>query len=131
MCVIIRWIQIFRHRIITFNKESIGAAFGRAPQGRGAPLWMLSLLNVIILCLNIWIQRIMTPILYSSYMLSYIYIYIYIYITPMDISYLGCGKRLGALLWQQKNLGGRYFGCRKNMGRRYFGCRKNTCARIV
>ena len=25
------------------DRESIGAAFGRAPQGRGAPLWMLSL----------------------------------------------------------------------------------------
>ena len=49
MGVIIRWIQIFRHRIITFNKESKGAAFGRAPQGRGAPLWMLSLLNLTIL----------------------------------------------------------------------------------
>ena len=62
------------------DKETIGAAFGRAPQGRGAPLWMLSLLNVIILCLNIWIQRIMTPILYSYCMISYMYTYIYIYI---------------------------------------------------
>ena len=38
------------HRIIRFNNESIGAAFGRAPHGRGAPLWMLSLLNLMILC---------------------------------------------------------------------------------
>ena len=43
MCIIPR-------RTWTFNKESIGAAFGRAPQGRGAPLWMLSLLNLMILC---------------------------------------------------------------------------------
>ena len=83
MGVIIRWIQIFRHRRITFNKESKGAAFGRAPQGRGAPLWMLSLLNVIIICLSIWIQRITTPILYSSCMASYIYIYIlHLWISP-------------------------------------------------
>ena len=38
---------ISRHGIMRFSKESIGAAFGRAPQGRGAPLWLLSLLNLI------------------------------------------------------------------------------------
>ena len=41
------------------SKENKGAAFGRAPQGRGAPLWMLSLLNLIILSLN-------TPVLCLS-----------------------------------------------------------------
>ena len=45
--------RISGHRIIRFNKESIGAASGRAPQGRGAPLWLLSLLNLIILCPDI------------------------------------------------------------------------------
>ena len=50
--IILHRTYIFRHRTIIFNKESKGAAFGRAPQGRGAPLCMLSLLNMIILCLN-------------------------------------------------------------------------------
>ena len=45
-----------------FNKESIGAASGRAPQGCGAPLWLLSLLNMIILCLHIWILCIIISI---------------------------------------------------------------------
>ena len=49
--------HISRHRIIRFNKESIGAAFGRAPQGRGAPLWMLSLFNVVVLCLRMHTLR--------------------------------------------------------------------------
>ena len=35
--------HVSRPRILRLDKESIGAAFGRAPQGRGAPLWMLSL----------------------------------------------------------------------------------------
>ena len=35
--------HLFRPRILRLDKESIGAAFGRAPQGRSAPLWMLSL----------------------------------------------------------------------------------------
>ena len=41
-----------RHRIIRFNNESIGAAFGHAPQGRGAPLWMLSWSSLRILGLK-------------------------------------------------------------------------------
>ena len=61
--IILHSIYIFRHRIIIFNKESKGAAFGRAPQGRGAPLWLLSLLNMIILCLHIWILCIIISIL--------------------------------------------------------------------
>ena len=62
MPIIIRRMHISRHRIIRFNKESIGAAFGRAPQGRGAPLWMLSLLNLIILCLEMCILHIIIRI---------------------------------------------------------------------
>ena len=31
------------------NKETIGAAFGRAPQGRGAPLWLFSLISLVFL----------------------------------------------------------------------------------
>ena len=57
MRIIIRRMHISRHRIIRFNKESIGAAFGRAPQGRGAPLWMLSLFNVVVLCLRMHTLR--------------------------------------------------------------------------
>ena len=30
------------YKNIRRNKETIGAAFGRAPQGRGAPLWLVS-----------------------------------------------------------------------------------------
>ena len=41
-----------RPSIPIIDKESIGAAFGRAPQGRGAPLWMLSLSSLRILCLK-------------------------------------------------------------------------------
>ena len=33
-------------------KKTIGAAFGRAPQGRGAPLWLVSLF--FLLFLYIW-----------------------------------------------------------------------------
>ena len=43
---------VLSHRTTTFDKESIGAAFGRAPQGRGAPLWLLSLSNVVVLWLR-------------------------------------------------------------------------------
>ena len=57
MDIIIHRIHICRHRIIIFNKESKGAAFGRAPQGRGAPLWMLSLFNVVVLCLRMHTLR--------------------------------------------------------------------------
>ena len=64
MDIIIHRIHICRHRIIIFNKESKGAAFGRAPQGRGAPLWLLSLLNMMILCLHIWILCIIISILH-------------------------------------------------------------------
>ena len=42
MHIILHRMHIARHRIIIFDKESIGVAFGRAPQGRGASLWMLS-----------------------------------------------------------------------------------------
>ena len=59
----IHGMHMFRLRISIFNKESIGAAFGRAPQGRGAPLWMLSLLNLIILCLEMCILHIIMRIL--------------------------------------------------------------------
>ena len=62
MGLVIHRIHIFRHRRIIFNKESKGAAFGRAPQGRGAPLWLLSLLNMIILCLHMWILCIIISI---------------------------------------------------------------------
>ena len=34
--------HILSHRTTTFDRESRGAAFGRTPQGRGAPLWMFS-----------------------------------------------------------------------------------------
>ena len=44
-----------RHRTTTFNKESIGAAFGRAPTGGASrPQWVLSLLNVVVLCLILY-----------------------------------------------------------------------------
>ena len=39
-------------RISIFSKENIGAAFGRAPLGRFAPQWLLSLLNMLILSTN-------------------------------------------------------------------------------
>ena len=55
--MIARRVCILRHRTTTLNKESIGAAFGRAPQGRGAPLWMLSLVNVVVLCLRMHTLR--------------------------------------------------------------------------
>ena len=55
--MIARRVCILRHRTTTLNKESIGAAFGRAPQGRGAPLWMHSLFNVVVLCLRMRILR--------------------------------------------------------------------------
>ena len=31
-----------------FNKESKGAAFGRAPQGRETPLWLFTVLNMCV-----------------------------------------------------------------------------------
>ena len=49
--------RILRHRTTTLNKESIGAAFGCDPQGPGAPPWMLSLFNVVVLCLRMRILR--------------------------------------------------------------------------
>ena len=57
MQIIIHRMHRFGVRISIFNKESIGAAFGRAPQGRGAPLWMLSLFNVVVLCLRMHTLR--------------------------------------------------------------------------
>ena len=39
--------EIYKH--IRRNKETIGAAFGRAPQGRGAPLWLVSLFFLVFL----------------------------------------------------------------------------------
>ena len=36
-----RRMHILSHRIATFDRQSKGAAFGRAPQGRFAPLWLL------------------------------------------------------------------------------------------
>ena len=48
MRIIVRRMHLLSHRITTFDKESKGAAFGRAPQGRGAPLWLFSLLNVVV-----------------------------------------------------------------------------------
>ena len=41
--IIVQRLQDLRQRTTTFDKESKGAAFGRAPPGRGAPLWLLSL----------------------------------------------------------------------------------------
>ena len=55
--IIVRRMHVLSHRTTTFDKESIGAAFGRAPQGRGAPLWMLSLFNVVVLCLRMHTLR--------------------------------------------------------------------------
>ncbi len=57
MRIIARRMHILRHRITIFSKESKGAASGRAPQGRGAPLWLLSLLDIVILCLRMCILR--------------------------------------------------------------------------
>ena len=37
------------HEKTTFSKENKGAAFGRAPQGRGAPLWLFSLISLVFL----------------------------------------------------------------------------------
>ena len=62
MRIIIHRMRRFGVGIVIFNKESIDEDFGRAPQGRGAPLWLLSLLNTIILCLHIWILCIITSI---------------------------------------------------------------------
>ena len=49
--------HLLRPRILRPDKESIGVAFGRAPQGRGAPLWLLSLSNVVVLWLRTCILR--------------------------------------------------------------------------
>ena len=64
--------HILRHRIATFDKESKGAAFGRAPQGRFAPLWLLSLSNVAILWLRMCILRGILCILCMSGMVLWI-----------------------------------------------------------
>ena len=52
MHIISRGMHVLGPRILVLDKESIGAAFGRAPQGRGAPLWMLSLSIMSMLGLN-------------------------------------------------------------------------------
>ena len=49
MRAVVRRMHVFSYRTTTFDKESRGAAVGRAPQGRGAPLWLLSLSNVVVL----------------------------------------------------------------------------------
>ena len=43
MRIISHGMRVIRPSMPVIDRESIGAAFGRAPQGRGAPLWMLSL----------------------------------------------------------------------------------------
>ena len=59
-------LHILRHRIATFDQASKGAACGRAPQGRGAPLWLLSWSNVAILCLGMCILHVIMCILCMS-----------------------------------------------------------------
>ena len=72
---------ISRHRIIIFNKESIGAAFGRAPQGRGAPLWMLSLFNVVVLCLRMHNLRAIIRVLCTLGVICVLFHYSHIFPT--------------------------------------------------
>ena len=67
MHAIIHKMHAFVDRINIFSKESIGAAFGRAPQGRGAPLWLFSLLTIVILCINMCILCVVRRILYVFY----------------------------------------------------------------
>ena len=59
LIILIAWIIILMTRMIAQmckntmeSKENKGAAFGRAPQGRGAPLWLFSLLSLVFL--HIW-----------------------------------------------------------------------------
>ena len=51
MRIIVRREHVLSHGMATFDKESIGAAFGRAPQGRGAPLWLWLLFSLFSLVL--------------------------------------------------------------------------------
>ena len=67
-----RRMHILSQRIAKFDRESKGAAFGRAPQGRGAPLWLLSLSNVAILWLRTCILRGILCILCMSGMVLWI-----------------------------------------------------------
>ena len=62
----------FGFRISISSKESISAAFGRAPQGRGAPLWRLSLLDMLILTPNLCILYMIIHILYLIWIIPWI-----------------------------------------------------------
>ena len=63
MRIIRHGMPAFRPGVLIIDKESTGAAFGRAPQGRGAPLWMLSLSSTSILALSTCIPRLIMCIL--------------------------------------------------------------------
>ena len=56
-------IHIFRHRIIIFNKESMHRGALRPCRARPKAASLLSLLNIIILCLHIWIKYIIISML--------------------------------------------------------------------
>ena len=49
MHIIRHGMHLLRPRILRLDTENIGAAFGRAPQGRGAPLWLVSLFFLVFL----------------------------------------------------------------------------------